>query len=103
MDEKVTTLILNIFCPSFQLVQESCTSGTDRGVSDACIALPLVREWMGRGFTENQDSSALVLFEILPKLNDGLCYTYDFNINCVLSYSILQLIAFIHLLYYRYH
>lgn len=38
-------MILNRFCPSFKLVQESCTLGIDRGVSKACLARPVVREW----------------------------------------------------------
>lgn len=38
-------MILNRFCSSFKFVQESCTSGIDRGVSKACLARPVVREW----------------------------------------------------------
>lgn len=37
--------ILYLFCPLFQFVQELCTLGFHRGVSKACVAKPLVREW----------------------------------------------------------
>lgn len=50
IEKKVNTSVLNNFCLSFRCVHEYCTSGTDRGVSKVCVALPLVKEWDFRNF-----------------------------------------------------
>lgn len=76
--KEVKTLVLNTFCPSFLFVQESCTSGVDRGVNKAYVARPLVWECTNVSNTYDTTSSTITAH--------ALRHAYEVNSTVFLIY-----------------